>query len=350
MSVTAAPSLGRRHRTRGGAGRVPASTPEAENQTTHEGYRYTAGQKPQYWGAGTLRPARLPRTDVPHWAQKRAPAARPVPQREQRSAPRATPQWRQNRPPVDLPQDGQVMGLKQDSRDGAAAIGPSNHAKGGRSPEPPQAGTGRASVGDLPKAFFTPRSGFASASSHMDLDKESLTENCIARSPDLRRITVVPTTSTGNRICDCIVSPTWGPSPWPCWSWYGSEPVRTRSIATGPRSIPRPMPPADSSAISPPATDQTTCGNCHVDHQGGLVHARPCRRLRDARQLRVCAAFLLRLPHRERERQRGRRGRGLEHGTEPGVPRRAVRELPRSRAHPRDDPGRLRTTPGQPGG
>jgi len=54
-------------------------------------------------------------TDVPHWAQKRAPAARPVPHPEQRSAARATPQWRQNLPPVDLPHDGQLMALKSDS-------------------------------------------------------------------------------------------------------------------------------------------------------------------------------------------------------------------------------------------
>ena len=116
----------------------------------------------------------------------------------------------------------------------------------------------------------------------------------------------------------------------------------TRRSSTASRSTRRPTPTPDSSATSPPATSRPPAATATSIIRATWVNTAHARRLRRAwPNIRWRAGLLLRLPHGERQGQRDRRARWLGRGAGHRLPRRAVRELPRSGEHPR----RRRPTP-----
>ena len=137
----------------------------------------------------------------------------------------------------------------------------------------------------------------------------------------------------------------------PCSRWPSSRRRSPASACTNteiveveqPRFNPAPDSVAGFLGLYDVPTNQTTCGNCHVNNQtewSGTKHADayayPCNAAR-----RRGAADLLRLSHRVGAREhlcRGGRARWLELRPRYGLSQRAVRELPRPGTYPRHQP------------
>ena len=120
-------------------------------------------------------------------------------------------------------------------------------------------------------------------------------------------------------------------------------PIPRSSRWTSPASTPRPTAWPGFLGLYDVPTNQTTCGNCHVNNQtewSGTRHADAYATLASLPAGRG-AADLLRLPHRVGARKhlrRCRRARWLELRPRYGLSQRAVRELPRPGTYPRHQP------------